>query len=189
MHSSGHKYPRLATNKSPHLAQRPLPLPTLATNKKNPFSHISPLPLSTLATNKNPILAQCPLPLPMEPLSPRGAVLKDRLGDQRRGREWEPIKNLPERLTWPTSQIHNQGFPHTSLPRSRSHSGPTNPTNKSKQVAKRKHNSRSKDLTKPGRPWADRPRLRGGRTVHEPGGRSDPVRQTVHKFEQNLESL
>jgi hypothetical protein len=38
--------------------------------------------------------------------------LKDRLGNQRGGIEWEPIKILLEGRTRPMSQIRNQGFPH-----------------------------------------------------------------------------
>jgi hypothetical protein len=66
------------------------------------------------------------------------------------------------------------------LPRSRSHSGPTNPNNKSKQVAKLKCNSRSKGLHKiwkvPGgqlaRGWwtvvslADSPALYDGQSIN-----------------------
>jgi hypothetical protein len=53
-------------------------------------------------------------------------------------------KNFPEEI--PTkSKNHNQGFP-PELAKVTSHSRPTNPRNMSKQVAKRKQNSRSKDL-------------------------------------------
>jgi hypothetical protein len=38
---------------------------------------------------------------------------------------------------------------HMSLPRSRSHNGPTNPRNKPQTISKRKHNSRSKGLSSP----------------------------------------
>jgi hypothetical protein len=38
--------------------------------------------------------------------------LKDRLGDQRGGSEWEPIKILREGRTRAMPQIHNQGFPY-----------------------------------------------------------------------------
>jgi hypothetical protein len=38
--------------------------------------------------------------------------MKDRLGDQRGGSDWELIKILPEGWTQPMPQIHNQGFPH-----------------------------------------------------------------------------
>jgi hypothetical protein len=38
--------------------------------------------------------------------------LKDRLGDQRGGSEWEPIKFFSEERTRPMPQIHNHGFPH-----------------------------------------------------------------------------
>jgi hypothetical protein len=47
---------------------------------------------------------------------------------------------------------------HTSLPRSRSHNGPTNPRNKHQTIPKRKHDSRSKELSSPAKPQADRPR-------------------------------
>jgi hypothetical protein len=43
------------------------------------------------------------------------------------------------------SQIHNQDS-HMSLPRSRSHNGPTNPGNKPQTIPKRKHDTRSKGL-------------------------------------------
>jgi hypothetical protein len=58
---------------------------------------------------------------------------------------------------------------HTSLPRSRSHNGPTNPRNKPQIIPKRKHDSRSKGLSRSARHqagvckhWADRPRGLGG---------------------------
>jgi hypothetical protein len=62
--------------------------------------------------------------------------------------------------------------PHTSLPRSRSHSGPTNPRNKPQAIPKRKQDSRSKGLNNPAQCRADGPRAGGGwsadtgRTVH-----------------------
>jgi hypothetical protein len=52
---------------------------------------------------------------------------------------------------------------HTSLPRSRSHNGSTNPRNKPQTIAKRKHETRSKGLSCPEQPW---------RTVHVPGADS-----------------
>jgi hypothetical protein len=90
MGSSSHKYSSLATNKKTILAKRPLPLSTLATNKKpyyhttlssslhsinqqkSPFSHNTLFLSSLLQWTKNTILAQHSLPLPMESLSPRG---------------------------------------------------------------------------------------------------------------------
>jgi hypothetical protein len=45
-------------------------------------------------------------------LSLRAITVKDRLGDQRGGSEWEPIKILLEGRSRPMSQIHNQGLPH-----------------------------------------------------------------------------
>jgi hypothetical protein len=39
-------------------------------------------------------------------------MLKDRLGDQIGGSEWELMKILPEGRTQPMPQIHNQGFSH-----------------------------------------------------------------------------
>jgi hypothetical protein len=53
---------------------------------------------------------------------------------------------------------------HTSLPRSRSHNGPTNPRNKPQTIPKRKHNSRSK-LSNPVLCQADGPRAWGGRSA------------------------
>jgi hypothetical protein len=61
----------------------------------------------------------------------------------------------------------------TSLPRSRSHNGPTNPRNKSQTNPTRKHNSKSKGLRQSGKHQADHPRCPGrlsarrARTVRE----------------------
>jgi hypothetical protein len=55
---------------------------------------------------------------------------------------------------------------HTSLPRSRSHNGPTNPRNKPQTIPKRKHNSRSKGLSNPTQCQADGPRAWGGRSAN-----------------------
>jgi hypothetical protein len=74
-----------------------------------------------------------------------GSLMKDWLGDQRGGSEWEPIKIFPKGWTWPMPQIHNQGSPH-DFPRSRSHNRPTNPRNKPQLKATRKCNTGSKDL-------------------------------------------
>jgi hypothetical protein len=52
---------------------------------------------------------------------------------------------------------------HTSLPRSRSHNGPTNPRNKPQTIPKRKRNSRSKGLSNSAQHQADGPRGWGGR--------------------------
>jgi hypothetical protein len=52
-----------------------------------------------------------------------------------------------------------------SLPRSRSHSGPTNPRNKSQMIPKRKHDSRSKGLSCPATTLADGPRAWGERSA------------------------
>jgi hypothetical protein len=63
---------------------------------------------------------------------------------------------------------------HTSLPRSRSHTEPTNPRNKPQTIPKQKHDSRSKGLSCPAKALADGPRGRGkrsartGRTVRDP---------------------
>jgi hypothetical protein len=54
---------------------------------------------------------------------------------------------------------------HASLPRSRSHSGPTNPRNNHQMIPKRKHNSRSKGLSSSTRHQADSPRWPGGQSV------------------------
>jgi hypothetical protein len=51
---------------------------------------------------------------------------------------------------------------HTSLPRSRSHSGRTNPRNKPQMIPKRKHEARSKGLGCPKTTQADCPRSPGG---------------------------
>jgi hypothetical protein len=72
------------------------------------------------------------------------------------------------------------------LPRSSSHNGPTNPRNKPKLKATRKHNSRSKGLRQsalPGRTvrgdQADDPRGAGGRSARS--------RRTVQKSNPNLQ--
>jgi hypothetical protein len=49
-----------------------------------------------------------------------------------------------------------------SLPRSRSHIGPTNPMNKPQTIPKWKHDSRSKGLSCPAKALMDGPRARGG---------------------------
>jgi hypothetical protein len=77
------------------------------------------------------------------------------------GSEWEPIKIILQREISAYVPNHNQGF-HTSLPRSRSHNGPTNPRNKPQTIPKWKHNSRSKGLSCPAKPLADSPRGYGG---------------------------
>jgi hypothetical protein len=75
---------------------------------------------------------------------------------------------------------------HTSLSRSRSHNGPTNPRNKPQTTPKRKRNSRSKRLSNIAKPQADCPRPPGGpsawvwRTVRE-------LRRTVRKTFPNLQ--
>jgi hypothetical protein len=51
---------------------------------------------------------------------------------------------------------------HTSLPRSRSHNGPTNPRNKSQTNHKRERNSRRKGHRQTTVLWADGPRGLGG---------------------------
>jgi hypothetical protein len=67
---------------------------------------------------------------------------------------------------------------HTSLPRSHSHYGRTNPRNKLQMIPKRKHEARSKGLSCPAATQADCPWSPGGlsavtaRTVRDP-------RQTV----------
>jgi hypothetical protein len=50
------------------------------------------------------------------------------------------------------------------LPSSRSHNGPTNPRNKPQTILKRKHNSRSKELSCPTKAQVDGPRGCGGRS-------------------------
>jgi hypothetical protein len=54
---------------------------------------------------------------------------------------------------------------HTSLLRSRSHDGPTNPRNKTQMIPKRKHESRSKGLSNPAQCLADGPRAWGGQSA------------------------
>jgi hypothetical protein len=63
---------------------------------------------------------------------------------------------------------------HMSLPRSCSHTGPTNHRNKPQTIPKRKHDSRSKVISCPAKALADGPGGRGGqsartgRTVRDP---------------------
>jgi hypothetical protein len=54
---------------------------------------------------------------------------------------------------------------HTSLPRSRSHYGPTNPRNKPQTIPKRKHETRSKGLSSPANTLADSSRPWGVRST------------------------
>jgi hypothetical protein len=54
---------------------------------------------------------------------------------------------------------------HTSLPRSRSHNKPTNPRNKLQTIPKRKHDSKSKELSNPTQCLADGPQGWGGRSA------------------------
>jgi hypothetical protein len=54
---------------------------------------------------------------------------------------------------------------HTSFPRLRSHSGPTNPRNKPQTIIKQKQDSRSKGLSRPAKALADRLRARDGRSA------------------------
>jgi hypothetical protein len=54
---------------------------------------------------------------------------------------------------------------HTSLSRSRSHTGPTNPRNKPQTIPKRKHDSKSKGLSCAVKALADGSRARGGRSA------------------------
>jgi hypothetical protein len=61
---------------------------------------------------------------------------------------------------------------HTSLPRSRSHNGPTNPRNKPQTIPKRKRNSRSKGLSNSALHQADR--------LQAPDGPSAWLRRTIH---------
>jgi hypothetical protein len=68
---------------------------------------------------------------------------------------------------------------HTSLPRSRSHNGPTNSRNKPQTISKRKHDSRSKGLRCPANHQVD--------CLRPPGGPSAWVRRTVRKTSPNLQ--
>jgi hypothetical protein len=54
---------------------------------------------------------------------------------------------------------------HTSLPRSRCHTRPTNLRNKPQTIPKRKHNSRSKGHCCPAKALADGPRGQGGQST------------------------
>jgi hypothetical protein len=83
--------------------------------------------------------------------------LKNRLGDQRGGSEWEPIKILLRRVELGLCPKSTTKDSHTSLPRSRSHNGLTNPRNKSQTNPTRKHNSKSKRLRQSGKHQADCP--------------------------------
>jgi hypothetical protein len=88
---------------------------------------------------------------------------------------------------------------HTSLPRSRSHYGRTNPRNKPQTIPKRKHEARSKGLSNPVLCWADGPRAWGGHSAdtrrmvlylraegpRTPGRRSATHERTVRYSQQN----
>jgi hypothetical protein len=54
---------------------------------------------------------------------------------------------------------------HTSLSRSRSHNGPTNPRNKPQTIPKRSETQRSKGLSCPANTLGDSPRPWGGRSA------------------------
>jgi hypothetical protein len=77
---------------------------------------------------------------------------------------------------------------HTSLPRSRSHYGASNPSNKPQMIPKRKHEPRSKGLSCPANTQAYSPRPRGGpsavtgRTVRYPRA-DDPLNVTERSDE------
>jgi hypothetical protein len=80
---------------------------------------------------------------------------------------------------------------HMSLPRSRSHNGPTNPRNKPQTTPKRKKNTRSKGLSNSAEAEADGPRGWGGRsadtgrTVCDP--RADSPKNATEPLEAHLE--
>jgi hypothetical protein len=67
---------------------------------------------------------------------------------------------------------------HTSLPRSRSHDGRTDPRNKPQMIPKRKHELRSKGLSCSAAVLADGPRPWGGRSATL-GGRSATTERMV----------
>jgi hypothetical protein len=99
--------------------------------------------------------------------------LEDRLGDQR---VWEWMgadkNSSPMRELGLCPKFTNKDS-HTSLPRSRSHNGPTNPRNKPQIIPKRKHDSRSKGLSRSARHQAGR--------LQALGGPSARPRRTVQK--------
>jgi hypothetical protein len=90
--------------------------------------------------------------------------------------------------------------PHTSLPKSRSHNGPTNLRSKPQTIPKRKRNSR-KELSRSALDQADRPQAPGGPSVRSRwtvrrhwadrperlGGLSAWLRRTVRKIPPNLQ--
>jgi hypothetical protein len=63
---------------------------------------------------------------------------------------------------------------HTSLSRSRSHTGPTNPRNKPQTIPKQKHDSTSKGLSCPAKALTDGPQGMGGRSARTGGTVCDP---------------
>jgi hypothetical protein len=87
--------------------------------------------------------------------------MKDRLGDQRGGSEWEPIKILLGGYELGLYPKFTTTDSHTSFPRSCSHNGPTNPRNKPQLNPTRKHNSKSKGLRQSGKRQEDRPQCPG----------------------------
>jgi hypothetical protein len=58
---------------------------------------------------------------------------------------------------------------HTSLPKSRSHNGPTNPRNKTQTIPKQTHKARSKGLSCHAGALADSPRSTCGRSANHGG--------------------
>jgi hypothetical protein len=100
--------------------------------------------------------------------------LKDRLGDQRGGELMGADKNSSPKRELGLYPKFTTKDSHTSLPRSRSHNGPTNPRNKPQTIPKWKHDSRSKGLSCPTETLVDGPRgwggwyARAGRTVRDP---------------------
>jgi hypothetical protein len=84
---------------------------------------------------------------------------------------------------------------HTSLPRSRSHNGPTNPRNKPQMIPKRKHDSRSKGLklscNNPGEQSATLGRTVRGHRADDPlptGGRSVNRNRTTRRAHNHADS-
>jgi hypothetical protein len=134
------------------------------------------------------------------PLGSHGASLKDRLGDQRGGWMGADKNSSPKRELGLCPKFTTKDS-HTSLPKSRSHNGPTNPRSKPQTTPKRKRNSKSKGLSSSALDHADRPQAPGGlsarpgRTVREHwvdcprglGGLSAWLRRTIRKLPPNLQ--
>jgi hypothetical protein len=103
------------------------------------------------------------------------AKLKDRLHDQRRGEWMGADKNSSPKRELGLCPKFTTKDPHMSLPKSRSHDGPTNPRRKPQTIPKPKRNSKNKGLSSSALDEADCPK--------PPGGPSARSRRTVRRHQ------